>query len=154
MTTTKKWRFLAIGLAFMLTTACNSTKDTTTATTATAQPAVNPATAERPAGPRGRQGGGARGQAQMQELVASLGLNQDQEEEFKAINAKYQKQMQAMREEANGDFASMRGKMQELRTAQNDEIKEILTAEQITKYEKFLAERRNNRQGGRRPGGN
>lgn len=153
--TSKKWRFLAIGLAFMLTTACNSTKDTTSAATSTAQPAAATAATERPAGPRGaRQGGGARGQAQMEELVASLGLNQDQEEEFKAINTKYQQQMRAMRDEANGDFASMRGKMQELRAAQNQEIKEILTAEQITKYEKFLAERRNNRQGGRRPGGN
>lgn len=153
--TTKKWTFLAIGLAFMLTTACNSTIDTTTAATSTAQPAATTAAAERPAGPRGnRQGGGARGQAQMAELVASLGLNQDQEEEFKAINTKYQQQMRAMREEANGDFSSMRGKMQELRTAQNEEIKEILTAEQITKYEKFLAERRNNRQGRRGPGGN
>lgn len=141
-----------IGLAFMLTTACNSTKDTTAA--ATTQPAVTAEPAARPAGPRGGQGGGGRGQAQMEELVASLGLNQDQKEEFVAINAKYQKQMRAMREEANGDFSSMRGKMQEMRAAQNTEIKEILTAEQITKYEKFLEERRGNRQGGRGRGGN
>lgn len=152
--TTKRWSFLAIGLAFMLTTACNSTKDTTTTAAATAQPAVTAEPAARPAGPRGGQGGGGRGQAQMEELVASLGLNQDQKEEFEAINAKYQKQMRAMREEANGDFASMRGKMQEMRAAQNKEIQEILTAEQITKYEKFLEERRGNRQGRRRPGGN
>ena len=140
-----------LGLAFMLTTACNSNKDTTAATT---QPAVTAEPAARPAGPRGGQGGGGRGQAQMEELVASLGLNQDQKEEFEAINTKYQKQMRSMRDEANGDFASMRGKMQELRAAQNTEIKEILTAEQITKYEKFLEERRGNRQGGRGRGGN
>lgn len=142
-----------LGLAFMLTTACNSTKDTTTAA-ATTQPAVTAGPAARAAGPRGGQGGGGRGQAQMAELVASLGLNQDQKEEFEAINTKYQKQMQSMRAEANGDFASMRGKMQEMRAAQNTEIKEILTAEQITKYEKFLEERRGNRQGGRGRGGN
>ena len=142
-----------LGLVFMLTTACNSTKDTTTAA-ATTQPAVTAEPAARAAGPRGGQGGGGRGQAQMEELVASLGLNQDQKEEFVAINAKYQKQMRAMREEANGDFSSMRGKMQEMRTAQDTEIKEILTAEQITKYEKFLEERRGNRQGGRGRGGN
>ena len=141
-----------LGLGFMLTTACNSTKDTTAA--ATTQPAVTAEPAARTAGPRGGQGGGGRGQAQMEELVASLGLNQDQKEEFVAINTKYQKQMRAMREEANGDFSSMRGKMQEMRAAQNTEIKEILTAEQITKYEKFLEERRGNRQGGRGRGGN
>ena len=61
--------------------------------------------------------------------------------------------MRAMRDEANGDFSSMRGKMQELRAAQNEEIKAILTDEQFEKYEKFLAERRTNRRG-RRPGGN
>lgn len=149
-----------LGLAFMLTTACNSTKDTTAA--ATTQPAVTAEPAARTAGPRAGQGGGqgrggrggGQGQAQMEELVASLGLNQDQKEEFEAINTKYQKQMRSMREEANGDFASMRGKMQEMRAAQNNEIKEILTAEQITKYEKFLEERRGNRQGGRGRGGN
>ncbi|MEZ5044823.1 MAG: hypothetical protein R2828_33305 [Saprospiraceae bacterium] len=148
----KKLSFLTLCLFFMLAMSCNSTKDTTTAAAAAAQPAATapPAEAARPAGPRG-QGGG---QAQMEQLVAELGLNEDQKVEFEAINAKYRQQMQTMREQANGDFASMRPKMQEMRTAQNAEIKQILTEEQFAKYEKIQAERMQNRQGGRRPGGN
>ena len=139
---------LAVGFAF----SCNAGKQTTATTaapTAEAAPPANP----RQAGPRGGGQRGAQAQEEFQALVAELGLNEDQKEEWQSINAKYRQQMRTMREEANGDFASMRGKMQEMRAAQNDEIKQILTEEQFQKYEKFMEERRANRQG-RRGGGN
>lgn len=148
----KKLSFLTLCLFFMLGMSCNAGKETTTAAAAQPAPAAQPE--GRQAGPRGQGGGG---QAQMEQLVADLGLNEDQKVEFEAINAKYRKEMQAMREQANGDFASMRPKMQEMRTAQNEEIKQILTEEQFAKYEKIQADRMQNRQGGgggRRPGGN
>lgn len=147
----KKYTFLLL-LTITFAFACNSSKQTTAPAATTAVEATPP-TSPRQAGPRGGGQRGGQGQEQIEALMAELGLNEDQKEEWQSINAKYREQMRAMREEANGDFASMRGKMQELRTAQNEEIKEILTAEQFQKYEKFVAERRSNRRG-RRPGGN
>lgn len=147
----KKYTFLLL-LTITFTFACNSSKQTT-APAATPTAEATPPSSPRQAGPRGGGQRGGQGQEQLQALIAELGLNEDQKEEWESINAKYREKMQAMREEANGDFASMRGKMQELRTSQNEEIKEILTAEQFQKYEKFVAERRSNRRG-RRPGGN
>lgn len=141
--------FLAISFAF----ACNSSKQTTATTTATNAAQAPPADAPRPGGPRGDGQRGAQAQEEFQALVAELGLNEDQKEEWQSINTKYRQQMRGMREEANGDFASMRGKMQEMRAAQTEEIKAILTADQFSKYQKFMEERRANRQG-RRRGGN
>lgn len=146
----KKYTFLLL-LTIPFTFACNSSKQTTT-TAATPTAEATPPTNPRQAGPRDGQRGG-QGQEQLQALIAELGLNEDQKEEWQAINQKYRGQMRTMREEANGDFSSMRGKMQELRAAQNEEIKAILTDEQYQKYEKFMAERRSNRRG-RGPGGN
>ena len=147
----KKYTFLLL-LVITFAFACNSSKQsTTTAATSTAE--ATPPTNPRQAGPRGGGARGGQGQEQLQALITELGLNEDQKEEWQAINQKYRGQMRAMREEANGDFSSMRGKMQELRAAQNEEIKAILTDEQYQKYEKFVAERRSNRRG-RGPGGN
>ena len=148
----KKYTFLVL-LTIAFAFACNSSKQSTTTVTPTATAEATPPTNARQAGPRGGGPRGGQGQEQMQALIAELGLNEDQQEEWQAINQKYRGQMRAMREEANGDFASMRGKMQELRAAQNEEIKAILTDEQYQKYEKFVAERRSNRRG-RGPGGN
>ncbi len=147
----KKYTFPLL-LAVIFTFACNSSKQSTT-TTATTTAEATPPTNPRQAGPRGGGARGGQGQEQLQALIAELGLNEDQKEEWQAINQKYRGQMRTMREEANGDFASMRGKMQELRAAQNEEIKAILTDEQFEKYQKFMAERRSNRRG-RGQGGN
>lgn len=148
----KKYTFLIL-LSIAFAFACNSSKQSTSTATTTATAEATPPTNPRQAGPRGGGARGGQGQEQLQALVAELGLNEDQKEEWQSINAKYREQMRAMREEADGDFASMRGKMQELRASQNEEIKAILTDEQFEKYEKFMAERRANRRG-RRPGGN
>lgn len=148
----KKYTFLVL-LTITFTFACNSSKQSTTTATTTDTAAAAPPTNPRQAGPRGGGQRGGQGQEQLQALIAELGLNEDQKEEWQAINQKYRGQMRAMREEANGDFASMRGKMQELRAAQNEEIKAILTDEQFQKYEQFMAERRSNRRG-RGAGGN
>ena len=148
----KKYTFLVL-LTIAFAFACNSSKQSTSTATTSAAAEAAPPTNPRQAGPRGGGQRGGQGQEQLQALMAELGLNEDQKEEWQAINQKYRGQMRAMREEANGDFASMRGKMQELRTAQNEEIKAILTDEQYQKYEKFMAERRSNRRG-RGQGGN
>jgi periplasmic protein CpxP/Spy len=47
-----------------------------------------------------------------------------------------------------GPSDEMRAKMTKVRDDQNKEMKKILTADQYVKYEKYLEERRAQRQGG------
>lgn len=85
--------------------------------------------------------------AQLKEL---LGLNQDQEKKVYDLNIESSKKMQKMREEMGGGGFSddMRQKMTQIREDENKAMKKILTAEQYTKYEKYLEERRSRRGGG------
>ena len=113
-----------------------------------------------------RPGGGERGgrgdfqarQAEQQaKLYAELGLSDAQKTKMEEIQKSTRQTMQAMRAESRdgGDRTAMREKMQAIRKAETEEVKKIMTAEQFTKYEKFLEERRGQRggRGGRGGGG-
>lgn len=92
-----------------------------------------------------------RAKQQTAELKEALGLNKDQEKKVYDLNLESGKKMQKMREEMGGGGFSdeMREKMTAMRDETNKQMKKILTAEQYTKYEKYLEERRNRRgQGG------
>ena len=104
-------------------------------------------------------GGGQRGgmmspeaqQAQLDAMTKAVGLTDDQVTKVKAINADTMKKMADLRA-AGGDPADMRPKMMEIRTAQQTQIKALLTADQKPKYDDFLASQRP-AGGGRGPGG-
>jgi len=105
-----------------------------------------------------QRGGGDRAameerrKAQFEKMVAAVDLSEDQATEIKSINKEYMDKMRAMRRDADGSREGMRETMMKLRKEQKGEIKDILTAEQFVKYEKFEEEQRANRpqQRGRR----
>ena len=94
-------------------------------------------------------GGGQRGgmmspeaqQAQLDAMTKAVGLTDDQVTKVKAINADTMKKMADLRA-SGGDPQEMRPKMMEIRTAQQTQIKALLTADQKPKYDAFLASQR------------
>ncbi len=103
-------------------------------------------------------GGGQRGgmmspeaqQAQLDAMTKAVGLTDDQVTKVKAINADAMKKMADLRA-AGGDPADMRPKMMEIRTAQQTQIKALLTADQKPKYDAFLASQQRPMGGGGAP---
>ncbi len=91
-------------------------------------------------------------QAAYNAMLDSLGLTEQQREDIDFINTKYRAQMQQIRQTNEGDFAAMRPKMMELREKQNTELKEVLSEEQFTQYQKWQEENRSKRKGKRPPG--
>ena len=103
-------------------------------------------------------GGGQRGgmmspeaqQAQLDAMTKAVGLTDAQVAKVKAINADAAKKQADLRA-SGGDPADMRPKMMEIRTAQQTQIKALLTDEQKPKYDQFVASQRP--MGGGGPGG-
>lgn len=94
---------------------------------------------------------------QTAELKEALGLNADQEKKVYDMNLETSKKMSAMREkmQAGGNgMEGMREKMTQIRAEQDKKMKEILTADQWAKYQKYQEERRARRMQGGGPGGN
>ena len=94
---------------------------------------------------------------QTAELKEALSLNADQEKKVYDINLETSKKMSAMREkmQAGGNgMEGMREKMTQIRAEQDKKMKEILTADQWAKYQKYQEERRARRMQGGGPGGN
>jgi len=84
-----------------------------------------------------------RAKNQTAELKEALSLNKDQEKKVYDLNLEASKEMQKMRENnQGGGFEGMREKMGKIREEQDKKMKEILTADQWSKYEKYQAERR------------
>ena len=80
---------------------------------------------------------------QTEQIKEAVKLNEKQEKQIYEVNLETSKKMQAMREKmGGGGFEGMRDQMTELRADQDKKMKEILTADQWDKYEKFRAERR------------
>ena len=109
-------------------------------------------------GERGNRGDWqARQDERQAKLYADLGLSEAQITKMGEIRAGTQAKMDAMRadmRDGNTDRMAMREKMDAIRNAEVTEVKKILTEEQFTKYEKFLAERKGQRgQRGGRGGG-
>ena len=88
-------------------------------------------------------------------IKEKCGLDNTQEKKIYELLLANGKKMQQEREKmmnnAGGSSEEMREKMAKMREEQNAEIKKILTAEQYKKYEKYLEERRAQRQRGGGP---
>ncbi|MBF9143369.1 periplasmic heavy metal sensor [Hymenobacter properus] len=88
---------------------------------------------------------------QANRLTQELGLNADQTAKVQQILLARGQEMQAMRGQAGGDRDKMREQMQASRTKYDAQFKEVLTADQYTKYTSMETERMN--RGGRGMGG-
>lgn len=83
------------------------------------------------------------GEGQITRLSAELKLTDDQKAKVKTILEEQNKKRREMRAEGTPD----RAKMQELQQETTKKMKEVLTADQFTKYEEFIKTQRNRRQG-------
>ncbi len=97
-------------------------------------------------------------QRETKQLVDELKLNKDQEQKVLAINKKYMEKRKAERakisDASDADREKMREKMRETMKAEMEaktkEIKAVLTAEQVKKYDEMMKKRQEmmkNRQG-------
>lgn len=99
------------------------------------------------------QGGRGRGynmdpkemaERQTNQMKETLVLTADQLPKVEALNRKYAEKMKAARNEADGDRESMRSTMMAMGKEKDVELKNILTAEQYTKWEEWRREAREN----------
>lgn len=89
---------------------------------------------------------------QTERMTQELGLNADQAAKVQQIQTARAQEMQAMRGQAGGDRDKMREQMQASRAKYDAQYKEVLTADQYTKYTTMQADRMN-RGGGPGMGG-
>ncbi|MFK7984172.1 MAG: DUF4890 domain-containing protein [Saprospiraceae bacterium] len=104
---------------------------------------INALQAQRPDG--GGRGGDPKERANQQtdRMIEALDLSAAQGEKIRALNVAFADKMLVARKEAreSGDREAMRATIQTMRKEQNEKMKKYLTAEQVTKWEKILAER-------------
>lgn len=103
-----------------------------------------PAQTERPGGPRGGQPG-----ERIKKLAEELNLTADQKAKMEAAMKEQRDAMQGAKDLTPEE---RRTKMQENRKAMDAKIKEILTPEQYTKWEKLREQNRPGGPGGEKPG--
>jgi len=72
-------------------------------------------------------------------MKTELSLTAEQLTTVSTINLKYANKMKEIFESANGDFEGMRPKMESLQSDKRTEFAKILTAEQLTKYDAYVA---------------
>ena len=96
------------------------------------------------------QGGGNRG---MNMMMQGITLSAEQQVKMDSIAAKYSRERQAIVADQTIEGPAKRGKVMELMGKQREEIKAILTPEQVTVYEKNIADMQSRMQqgGGQRP---
>jgi hypothetical protein len=101
------------------------------------------------------QGGGGMMRMTADERVAAIdkavALTDDQKPKVKAILEADTKKMQDLRNSGD-DMQTLRPKMMEIRTQENTQIKALLTDDQKTKYDAYLASMPQGRGGGRGAG--
>jgi hypothetical protein len=89
---------------------------------------------------------------QSERMTQELGLNADQTAKVQQILLARGQEMQSMRGQGGGDRSQMREQMQTSRAKYDAQFKDVLTADQYTKYTAMEADR-TNRGGGRGMGG-
>ena len=101
------------------------------------------------------QGGGMRmsPEDRAKAMQTQLKLTDDQTAQITTILKAQQVKMDSVRTAANGDRDAMRSGMMPIRTATNDKIKAVLTADQAAAYDKWMADQRAARQNGGGGGG-
>src|SRR5262245_7757969 len=109
------------------------------------------------------QGGGGQGRnmgtpeeraaRSLAQLPEDLKLSDAQKASITAIYLAQNKKTDSLRTAANGDFASIMPKFQEMRTATDQKIGAVMTDEQKPKYEAYLKNRPQFGRGGQGGGG-
>ena len=91
-----------------------------------------------------QQGGPGGGRGGFNRTLNGIELTDAQKAKVAEINAKYQPELQAVREsmQGGGDRAEAMKKMQEINDKRNPEIRAVLTADQQVIYDKNLAEQK------------
>ena len=85
-------------------------------------------------------------------MKTDLVLTEKQIPLFDTINLKYAKKQVELRKQMEGqDREAMRPKMEELQKQKSEELKAVLTEDQLKKYIELLPQRRGRGQGGQRP---
>lgn len=94
--------------------------------------------------PPTQQGGQGGGRGGFNRAMNGIELTDAQKTKVAEIQAKYQPDLQAIREsmQGGGDRAAAFTKMQAIRDKMNPEIRAVLTAEQQTIFDKNLAEQK------------
>ena len=87
---------------------------------------------------------------QTNQMKEALALTAEQLPKVEALNHKYAKKLKDARDEADGDWESMRSTMMEMMREKDGEMKKVLTTDQWTTFEAQRKERMQNRRGGRR----
>lgn len=107
-------------------------------------------------GEQGQRMGGMRGrmspQAELDRLNKELNLTQDEQDKIKPILEDQQKQMEALRNDSSVQGQDRFAKMRDIRKDHNDQIRNVLTPDQQTKFDEM--QKRMMERGGRRGGGN
>lgn len=120
---------LALLFIGLMICSCGSTKEVVEETTPEVVEEVEPK-------PRGHEGRKPR--VDVDDLVAQLGLSEEQETEFLEMWYGSQDKLRAIREEHRGDRSTMREEMKALREKRNTELETILTEAQLKKYYEIL----------------
>lgn len=102
--------------------------------------------AQRPTAP-----GADRANKMVEMMAEELGLSDAQIERITVIQNEFTEKMRAMRGNTNGDRTAMRDEMKKVAADRETAINNVLTEEQLTKWETMKAERGN--RSGKRPDG-
>jgi len=116
----------------------------TRAITSSTEPSSNPAQ------PGDRKGRGLSVEQRMERMTEELKLTDEQKPKVKAVLEDSQKQRQELRGDSSLSQEDRRGKMEGIMDKENKKLKDILTADQFTKYEKIRAEMRQGGRGGQK----
>ena len=93
-----------------------------------------------------------RAKAQTERMGNLVELTEDQKAKIETIEVELQKQMDARRQNSQGNMEAMRTAMQEIETTREAKYKEVLTDDQLRKYTEDRNQRSRQR-GGQRQGG-
>lgn len=86
---------------------------------------------------------------QTERMVEQLALTENQANQVAALNLKYAKKKEGLKATAD-ENTDRKAAMKQMRDAQDAELKGILNAEQLTKYETMRAEKKGRKKGGKR----
>jgi Spy/CpxP family protein refolding chaperone len=108
-----------------------------------AGPATRPGGPGAPGGPGGGAAGGARPAVMQKAMAAAIekaGLSDEQKAKIKTLSDEYEKKTRAILEEGKGDRAAIGEKLRPLMDERRAKIAEILSPEQMTKYQQAIQE--------------
>lgn len=83
--------------------------------------------------------------AELEKMATDLKLTEEQKTSFTSIMKKYGDKAMTLRQENKGDFQAMRKEMETIKAEQHEELKTVLTEEQMTQFEKIQEENRKRR---------